>query len=65
MTGDATGDDASVIDHHRTGKGRRRFAMAIIAHIRGRRMKRALGAADAARGVTVDALAGHYLGVID
>jgi len=65
MTGNTTRDDASVIDHHRTGKGRRWLAMAIIAHVRGRRMQGALGAADAARGVTVDALAGHHLGVID
>jgi len=65
MTGHATRDDASVIDHHRAGKGRRWLAMAIVTHIRGRRMKRALGAAKATRGVTIYTGTGDHLGVID
>jgi len=64
MTSNTTGNNASVIDHHRTGKGRRWLAMTIIAHVRGRRMKRALGAADAARGMTVETSASDHLGVI-
>jgi len=54
-----------MVDRNRTGKRRRRLAMAVVAHVRGRRMRGALGATNAARCVTIHALAGHDLRMIN
>jgi len=65
MASHAVRSNAGMVDRNRTGKRGRRFAMAIVAHVRRRRMRRALGAAYAARRMTVHALAGHHLRMID
>jgi len=67
MASHASAGNAGVIYRYRTGtgKGRRRNTMAIVANIRRRRMYRTLGATDTARRMTVDALAGYNLRMIN
>jgi len=65
MASHAVRGNAGMVDRNRTGKRGWRLAMAIVTHVRRWRMRRALGATDTARRMTVHALAGHHLRMID